>query len=138
MGSSQSQPDSNGPQCVVRLDRSLFSDEAVLKACYWFSREFSCEIASTDTGSLSVTIASRSSDTQESPNSIKDKFLKTVTDFALREKIEVKTSAIRDLLLAKAFSESGILEDEPKGIFGDRVEEENPKGMFKILNSPGQ
>jgi hypothetical protein len=57
-------------------------------------------------------------------------------DFALREKIEAKTSDIRDLLLAKAFSESGVLEDQPEGVFGDKVEESKPDGMFKILSNP--
>jgi hypothetical protein len=54
-------------------------------------------------------------------------------DFALREKIEAKTSGIRDLLLAKAFSESGVLEDAPEGVFGDAVEEAKPDSMLKIL-----
>jgi hypothetical protein len=57
-------------------------------------------------------------------------------DFALREKIEAKTSSIRDLLLAKAFSESGVLEDQPVGVFGDAVEEMKPDSMFKILGGP--
>ncbi|MGC8563128.1 MAG: hypothetical protein ACP5NO_08075 [Thermoplasmata archaeon] len=59
-------------------------------------------------------------------------------DFALREKIEARTSGIRDLLLAKAFSESGVLEDQPLGVFGDAVEEAKPDGMFKILDNPGR
>jgi hypothetical protein len=57
-------------------------------------------------------------------------------DFALREKIDAKTSGIRDILLAKAFSESGVLEDAPEGVFGDMVEETKPDGMFKILSNP--
>jgi hypothetical protein len=57
-------------------------------------------------------------------------------DFALRERVEAKTSGIRDLLLAKAFSESGVLEDEPEGVFGDTIEESNPDSMFKILGNP--
>jgi hypothetical protein len=56
-------------------------------------------------------------------------------DFALREKVEAKTSGIRDLLLAKAFSESGVLEDRPEGVFGDKVEEAKPDGIFKILSN---
>ncbi len=56
-------------------------------------------------------------------------------DFALRERITAKTSDMRDLLLAKAFSESGVLEEQPQGVFGDMVEEENPSGMFKILSN---
>jgi hypothetical protein len=56
-------------------------------------------------------------------------------DFALRERVTAKTSEVRDLLLAKAFSESGVLEEEPQGVFGDPIEESKPDGMFKILGS---
>jgi His-Xaa-Ser system protein HxsD len=68
--------------------------------------------------------------------SAKDAFTTSAMDFALREKIEAKTSGIRDLLLAKAFSESGVLEDQPEGVFGDTVEEMKLDGMFKILSNP--
>ena len=56
-------------------------------------------------------------------------------DFALRERIEAKTASIRDLLIAKALSEAGILEDEPVGVFGDAIEESKTDGMFKILGN---
>jgi len=65
---------------------------------------------------------------------VKDAFTTSAMDFALREKIDAKTSGIRDLLLAKAFSESGVLEDQPAGVFGDAVEESKPDGMFRILS----
>jgi hypothetical protein len=53
----------------------------------------------------------------------------------LRERITAKTAGIRDLLLAKAFSEAGVLEDEPSGVFGDAIEEEKTDGLFKILGN---
>lgn len=55
-------------------------------------------------------------------------------DFSLRDQITAKTGEIRDLLLAKAFSESGVLEDQPEGSFEDSVEEEKADSMFKILS----
>lgn len=57
------------------------------------------------------------------------------TDFTLRERIETRTASIRELLLAKAFAEAGILEDSPEGVFGDRIEEEKTDGLFKILGN---
>ncbi len=120
----------------VSLDSALFSAEAVLKACYWLSRDFICEIADASTPFVRVTIAPRKDSSPEALVAIKEAFLASVTDFALREKVAAKTSGIRDLLLAKAFSESGVLEDSPQGVFGDRVEEEKPRGMFTILSDP--
>lgn len=122
---------------AVRLDRTLFSDEVVLKACYWMSKEYICQITASTPEFHEVTISMRLESTREGIEIAKDSFLTATIDFALREKIDAKTSGIRDLLLAKAFSESGVLEDPPQGVFGDKIEEENPQGMFKILNHPG-
>ena len=49
--------------------------------------------------------------------------------------MNAKTASVRDFLLAKAFSESGVLEEKPTGIFGDPLEESRPDGMFKILSN---
>jgi His-Xaa-Ser system protein HxsD len=121
---------------IVPLDRNLFSQEAILKACYWLSNDFTCSVSETPSQFVHVTITARDADSSESLAWAKDALLASVTDFALRAKIEAKTSDIRDLLLAKAFSESGVLEELPQGVFGDKVEEEKPRGMFKILGNP--
>jgi len=120
---------------VVRFDSALFSAEVILKACYWLSRDFLCEVEVEQTGSIRVTVTRRQSSSAESIPDAIEQLRQMVSDFALREKIESKTSGIRDLLLAKAFSEAGLLEDPPSGVFGDKVEEEKPQGMFKILNN---
>jgi len=64
-----------------------------------------------------------------------EQFMAAALDFALRERVTVQTLSVRDLLLAKAFSESGVLEEQPLGVFGDAVEEAKPDGMFKILSN---
>lgn len=119
----------------VEISLSIISAEALLKTCYWFSRDYVCEIRNRDENVADVFLTSRDSSSGSDPSSIKDSFITAAMDFALREKIEAKTSGIRDLLLAKAFSEAGVLEDQPEGIFGDKIEEANPEGMFKILNN---
>jgi His-Xaa-Ser system protein HxsD len=65
----------------------------------------------------------------------REAFLTQAIDFSLRERVTAKTAGIRDLLLAKAFSEAGVLEDEPSGVFGDVIEEAKPDGLFKILGN---
>jgi hypothetical protein len=64
-----------------------------------------------------------------------EQFLANTLDFALRERVTAKTSDVRDLLLTKAFSDSGVLEEQPQGVFGDAVEESKSDGMFKILSN---
>jgi His-Xaa-Ser system protein HxsD len=131
---NSSKPNTN--HVVVQISLSIVSPEALLKTCYWFSRDYVCEVRNQSESIANVVLSPRSVTPEFNPNSIRDSFLASALDFALREKIEAKTSGIRDLLLAKAFSESGVLEDEPEGVFGDKIEETNPDGMFKILSNP--
>ena len=126
----------NANQVVVEISLSTVSPEALLKTCYWFSRDYVCVVENRSESIANVVLRPRNATPEFNPNSIRDAFLSSALDFALREKIEAKTSGIRDLLLAKAFSESGILEDEPEGVFGDKVEESNPGSIFKILSNP--
>lgn len=126
----------NANHVVVEVSLSIVSPEALLKTCYWFSRDYVCEIKNQSESVANVLLSPRSVASEFNPNSIRDAFLTSALDFALREKIEAKTFGIRDLLLAKAFSESGVLEDEPEGVFGDKIEESNPDSMFKILSNP--
>lgn len=121
---------------VVEVSLSIVSPEALLKTCYWFSRDYVCEVKNQSESAANVLLSPRNAGSEFNSNSIRDAFLTSALDFALRERIEAKTSGIRDLLLAKAFSESGVLEDEPEGVFGDKIEESNPDGMFKILSNP--
>lgn len=132
------QPESTGtpnaPHVMVEINLAIISAEALLKTSYWFSRDFVCEVRNQDDKMAEVCLIPRSPLSASDLALAKDAFTTSAMDFALREKIEAKTSGIRDLLLAKAFSESGVLEDQPAGVFGDSIEESKPNGMFKILN----
>jgi His-Xaa-Ser system protein HxsD len=121
---------------VVDVNLTIISIEALLKTCHWFSRDFVCEIRNRSEYIADVILTPRSPASASDLALAKDAFTTSAMDFALREKIEAKTSGIRDLLLAKAFSESGVLEDQPEGVFGDTVEEMKLDGMFKILSNP--
>jgi His-Xaa-Ser system protein HxsD len=125
---------SGNSSITVQISLDLVSLEAVLKTSYWFSRDFVCDVQELDNRYAVVTLKRKLlSDYPlgEAP----DAFMAQAMDFSLRERVTAKTSGIRDLLLAKAFSESGVLEDEPQGIFGDPLEEAKPDGMFKILGN---
>ena len=136
MDQSESTCTPDGPRAVVEINLSIVSSEALLKTCYWFSRDFVCEIRNRNEHVAEVFLTPRNPASASELASAKDVFTTSAMDFALREKIEAKTSGIRDLLLAKAFSESGVLEDQPEGVFGDAIEEMKPGGIFKILSNP--
>ena len=95
-------PDAN--HVVVAINLSIVSPEALLKTCYWFSRDYVCEVKNQSESIANVFLSPKVETLEFNPTSIRDAFLTSALDFALREKVEAKTSGIRDLLLAKAFS----------------------------------
>jgi His-Xaa-Ser system protein HxsD len=119
---------------LLRISRSIAGAEAILKACYWFSRDFICEVKEEDPGNFVVSLTPKTISSM-SYQEVREDFLRHALDFELRERVNTKTKDIRDVLLAKAFAESGVLEDAPQGIFGDELEESKPDGIFKILSN---
>jgi His-Xaa-Ser system protein HxsD len=117
----------------VRIAGNLVSVEALVKTCYWFSRDFVCDVKS-DGGDHMILLTAKV-EALGSLDAVRERFISTAMDFSLRECVSAKTAGVRDLLLAKAFSESGVLEEEPQGIFGDFLEESRSDGMFKILSN---
>jgi His-Xaa-Ser system protein HxsD len=117
----------------LRISRDLMSVEALLKACYWFSRDFTCDIQQEGNESL-ISLKPKVSSALPLAEA-RESFMSLALDFALRERVSAQTADVRDLLIAKAFSESGVLEDKPGGVFGDALEEAKPDGMFKILST---
>jgi His-Xaa-Ser system protein HxsD len=118
---------------AVEFDSTIVSIEAAMKASYWLVRDLLCEFRSLTISRFEVLLSTRGDSVEL--RDLRDIFVQSATDFALRERIESQTANVRDLLLAKAFSEAGILEDEPSGVFGDSIEESKPDGMFKILSN---
>lgn len=123
-----------GAAARIPINHQVVSVEALLKTCYWFSRDFVCDITQDECGQSIVNLTPKSA-CEISLGDAREQFLAQAMDFALRERVAAKTSDVRDLLLAKAFSESGVLEEQPLGVFGDTLEEAKPDGMFKILSN---
>jgi len=48
-------------------------------------------------------------------------------DSQLRVEIQAETAGVRELIIAKAFAESGVLEDPPPGTFEDPVAQSGAK-----------
>lgn len=124
----------SGPSTLITISRAIAGPDAILKACYWFSRDFMCEVKEENPGHFVVSLTPKTISSR-SCEEIRENFLGHVLDFELRERVTSKTKDVRDVLLAKAFSESGVLEDAPQGVFGDELEEAKPDGIFKILNN---
>ena len=122
-----------GGQLRVSLTSKLVSSDALLKTCYWHSRDYACDVTS-DLENFSVALTALR-DIPLNPEDIARNFTRQAMDFELRERVNARTADVRDILLAKAFAESGVLEDQPTGVFGDVIEEVKPDGLFKILQN---
>jgi His-Xaa-Ser system protein HxsD len=138
-GGLESECDSQS-SAVVRLDPRIYSREAILRTCYWYSNAAYIQAPESPHGSIVLTIQLKSrAPTLERPKPISieefvAEFCNSLLDFELRRQVEFETGAIRQLILAKAFSESGILEDNPPGNIDDPVEQQKPSGLVHIMN----
>lgn len=119
---------------AVAFSDDFVTREALLKACYWLSRDFECDVSRGSNGNFTVRLQPKPT-CRITPEEAREQITTLAIDFALRERVTLQTAEVRELLLAKAFSESGVLEDQPQGVFGDSVEEKKPDGMFKILSN---
>lgn len=93
----------------IIFDPSIYSLLAIEKAGYRFSDRFACLIESTAEG-LVVQLTPRRTDMSDvaRENAIND-FKTEVLDQNLREKIKVETAPVRNLILAHAFSRTGLI-----------------------------
>jgi len=123
----------------LRIDRRIYSKAAVLRACYWFNKDLQFQIEEqADDFVVEVALRVKAS-TLDHPR-IKQvdewlpDFFETLLDSQLRVEIQAETAAVRELIIAKAFAESGVLEDPPPGTFSDPVGDPGSNGdsLIKI------
>lgn len=113
---------------ILRIDESLYRREALLRACYWFTDRCYIFIVRPTDGILEVHLRlkhSKPSLEHPTPERLEDvagAFANALLDHQLRQEIENETGKLRELLVAKAFAEGGLLEDEPIGDVGDPVD----------------
>jgi His-Xaa-Ser system protein HxsD len=110
----------------IDLNESLYSREAVLRTAYWFTDRCYLYIARPTPGLFRVQFKPKGLKPElagETLEEIAGEFLNSLLDHQLRQDIESETGQIRELLVAKAFAEAGVLEDSPPGDPADPVDE---------------
>lgn len=127
---------------TISLSANFYSKESLLKAAYWLSNRAVVHVPESDDGKFIVIIKlKQTTPTLDNPKQqniedLVDEFCNSIIDFELRHKVEIETAQVRQIILAKAFSESGVLEEEPPGSILDPVEQSNPGNLVKIASSP--
>lgn len=108
---------------VISVPESFYSKEVILKALYWYGDKFSASIEFDET-SRKFAIELRPNPSLEMNfedlQLYESKLHRDLIDFSLRETINAETQSIREILLAKAFS-NGEFDESPPGEVSDPV-----------------
>lgn len=86
------------------LDRSIYSDEAILKTAYWFSDRFYIYLDPLPDNRLLVELRLKGANSLDLAQAVGE-FSNSLLDFRLRQVVIQETGPIREALVAKAFSE---------------------------------
>ena len=95
----------------LRFDARVFSVDSVKNAAYRMAATFDADIKIDDNDIVCI-LSLRDPALKPDLNSLLNKFRREVIDHDLRLKISSKTEGVRNLILAHAFSRTGIIQSE--------------------------
>jgi His-Xaa-Ser system protein HxsD len=96
---------------TVVFDRQVFAVDTVKKAAYRYIDRFTVDFDLSGSA-LTCTLSFPRGTSDEAATRLADEFKKEVLDQDLRERIKAETAPIRNLILAHAFSKTGLIADE--------------------------
>ena len=96
---------------TVEFDSRVLSLTAIKKAAYTYLNSFACDI-SVQENTIRCVLGFTTSINEETCAQIVDDFKKEVLDQDLRERLKEETESVRNLILAHAFSRTGIISNE--------------------------
>ena len=109
-------------EIIVFADTSLYSKDSIFKCLYWYGDKFHTNLSFADSNTYRVSVRPIST-TQLSSDELENLLLKVerdLVDFNLRDIVTKETQNVRDLLIAKAFS-NGEFDELPPGEVSDPV-----------------
>jgi His-Xaa-Ser system protein HxsD len=109
-------------EIIVFADSSLYSKDSIFKCLYWYGDKYhtSVSFADSNTYRVSVKPISTIQMSQQEQENLLLKLERDLVDFNLRDIVTKETLNVRDLLIAKAFS-NGEFEELPPGDVTDPV-----------------
>jgi His-Xaa-Ser system protein HxsD len=120
---------------TIEINQDIYTRDAVLRTAYWFTDRCYIFIGRSANTGFRVTIKAKAvtleRPVRESPELLVGEFCNALLENQLRQDIEAQTGKIRELIVAKAFAESGILADDPPGDIDDPVD-----AAMKLVHLP--
>jgi His-Xaa-Ser system protein HxsD len=105
---------------VLSVDESIYSRDALLRACYWLTDR--CYVFIFRENQRGFVVQLRAKSSTEDLQTIAGEFENRLLDQQLRLDIARETGSLRELIVAKAFAETDLLDDPPVGDDRDPVE----------------
>ncbi len=97
----------------IELDGNIYSRDAIMKCLYWYSTDYKIDITQEGTVYI-INIEPYHKVSDEHLNQMAKKLRTEFLDYNLRDIVKKETTTIRELIIAKAFS-NGEFDEEPKG-----------------------
>lgn len=109
-------------EIIVFADTSLYSKDSIFKCLYWYGDKFHTNVSFADSNTYRVSIKPVSTNqlSQQEQENLLLKLERDLVDFNLRDIVTKETQNVRDLLIAKAFS-NGEFDELPPGDVTDPV-----------------
>ena len=109
-------------EIIVFAQTSLYSKDSIFKCLYWYGAKFRTNLSFEDPNTYRISVKPIST-SQLSSNELEILLLKLerdLIDYNLRDIVTKETQNVRDLLIAKAFS-NGEFDEHPPGEISDPV-----------------
>lgn len=109
-----------GDKIIIELDSNVFSKDGIIKCLYWYTNKFRTSIRLNGNCYEIELIPKNDNEVDESE--LKKYLIKLeqdLVDFNLRDIVSKETKTIRELLIAKAFS-NGEYKEKPPGELDER------------------
>ena len=109
-------------EIIVFADTSLYSKDSIFKCLYWYGDKYHTNVSFADSNTYRVSVKPTTTNqlSQQEQENLLLKLERDIVDFNLRDIVTKETQNVRDLLIAKAFS-NGEFDELPPGDVSDPV-----------------
>jgi His-Xaa-Ser system protein HxsD len=109
-------------EIIVFANTALYSKDSIFKCLYWYGDKFHTNVSFADSNTYRVSVKPVSTNhlSQQEQENLLLKLERDLVDFNLRDIVTKETQNVRDLLIAKAFS-NGEFDELPPGDVSDPV-----------------